>query len=124
MAYCTETAKKTKKTSGFGVEHTSKPPNHMITAPPARPSAASHQLQHPRASSAGGKASKQAKHNDDGAGANEDIGGIGGVVRYQGDVGAQHQLPPYSHREQDGSCYLSERQRGGRDRCSAGKVVG
>lgn len=74
--------------------------------PPTHPSTASHQLQHPRASSAGGKASKQAKNDDDGPGANEDIRGVGGVIGYQRDVRTQHQLPPYSHCQQDGSCYL------------------
>lgn len=88
----------------------------------ARLPSASHQLQHPRASSAGGKAPKQAKNNDDGSCANEDIRGVGGVVRYQGDVWAQHQLPPYSHCKQDGSCYLSMRG-GGRDTRKSGKLV-
>lgn len=73
-----------------------------LTLPPT----ASHQLQHPWASSAGGKASKQAKNDDDGPGSDEDVRRVGGVVGYQRDVRAQHHLPPYSHCQQDGSCYL------------------
>lgn len=84
---------------------------------PTLPPEASHQLQHPWASSAGGEASEQAEYDDDGPGADEDIGGIGGVVGYQGDVWAQHQLPPYSHCQQDGSCYL-EGGGGLRDACN------
>lgn len=98
------------------------PRSHDYSPPPchaSRASAASHQLQHPWASSAGGETSEQAKNDDDGSCANEDIRGVGGVVRYQGDVRAQHQLPPYSHRKQDGSCYLSVR--GGETDAAEGK---
>lgn len=105
--------------------HQTPPRDHVIRVPPqraSRPSAASHQLQHPWASSAGGEASKQAKNNDDGSRANEHIRGVGGVVGYQGDVGAQHQLPPYSHRKQDGSCYLGVRG-GEADAAEGGEVV-
>lgn len=86
----------------------------------ALPPTASHQLQHPWASSAGGKASKQAKNNDDGPGANENVRGVSGVVSYQRDVRAQHQLPPYSNCQKDGSCYLE----GGdwRDGCNREKA--
>ena len=87
------------------------------TGHPTLPPATSHQLQHPWASSAGGEASEQAKNDDDGPGANEDVRGVGGVVGYQRDVRAQHQLPPYSHRQQDGSCYL-EGGGGWRDGCN------
>lgn len=68
--------------------------------------AASHQFQHPWASSAGGEASKQAKNDDDSPGADEDVRGVGGVVSDQRDVRPEHQLPPYSYCQQDGSCYL------------------
>lgn len=129
MAYCTETA---EQNMGFRVPRQHQTPrDHIIpvrSTPPHPPPpplifppAASHQLQHPRASSAGGEASKQAKNNDDGSCANEDIRGVGGVVRDQGDVRAQHQLPPYSHRKQDGSCYLCVR--GGETEANRGKVV-
>lgn len=63
------------------------------------------QLEHPWAPSAGGKASEQAEDDDDGPGADEHVRGVGGVIGDQGDVGAQHQLPPYSNCQQDGSCY-------------------
>lgn len=108
-------------TSNTPRSHHSRPLHPHPPPPLVFPPAASHQLQHPRASSAGGEASKQAKNNDDGSRANEDIRGVGGVVRDQGDVRAQHQLPPYSHRKQDGSCYLCVR--GGETGANRGKVV-
>lgn len=107
MAYCRDTAKQNMESHAHQTAR-----DHMIAVPARRaprPPAASHQLQHPWASSAGGEASKQAKNDDDGSCANEHIRGVGGVVGYQGDVGAQHQLAPYSHRKQDGSRYLSVR---------------
>lgn len=80
---------------------------------------ASYQLQHPWAASAGGKASKQAKNDDDGPGADEDVWGVGRIICYQRDVRAQHQLPPYSYCQQDGSCYLVGREGvGGREGCN------
>ena len=60
-----------------------------------------HQFQHPWATTACGKASKQAKHDDGGASANEHIGSICGVLGNKGDVGAQSKFAPDSNGQQD-----------------------
>lgn len=60
-----------------------------------------YQFQHPWATTACSKASKEAKNNNSGAGSDEHIGGICGILSNEGDVGAQSKLSPDSNSQQD-----------------------
>lgn len=62
------------------------------------------QFQHPWATTARSKASKEAKDHNGGAGSNEHVGSICGVLRNKGDVGSQSQLSPDSNSQQDRPC--------------------
>lgn len=64
------------------------------------------QFEHPWAAAACGKAAKQPEDNDGGSGPDEDIWGIGALVRRHGQIGLQTHLPPYSDGQQDHSCEL------------------
>ena len=48
----------------------------------------------PWAAPACSEAAEQAEHDDGGSGADEHVGSVGGVLRYQGNVRSQHELPP------------------------------
>lgn len=67
-----------------------------------------YQFQHPWATTARSKASKEAKDHNGGAGSNEHVGSICGVLRNKGDVGSQSQLSPDSNSQQDRPCDLQK----------------
>lgn len=67
-----------------------------------------HQFQHPWASSACGEAAKQPENNNDGSGPDQDVRRVGAVLRDEGEVGLQADLPPDPDSQQDHTCELSE----------------
>lgn len=70
-----------------------------------------YQFQHPWASTACSKASKQAKNDNGGASSDEHIGSICGVLSNKGDIGAQSEFAPDSNSQQDHPSDLKRRKR-------------
>lgn len=68
-----------------------------------------HQLQHPWAATTSGKAAKEPEDDDGGACPDEHVGGIGGVLSDEGDVGAEGELSPHSNCEQDNASDLQSK---------------
>lgn len=61
----------------------------------------SYQFQHPGAGSACGEAAKGSQEDDDGPGADEDVGHVGGILVENGEVDFKADLSPNAHRKQD-----------------------
>lgn len=56
-----------------------------------------YQFEHPDAAPAGRQTAKQSKHDDDGSRGDEDVGGVGGRLGHQGEVGPQQEAAPQAH---------------------------
>lgn len=70
-----------------------------------------HQLQHPWAATTSGKAAEEAEDDDGGARPDEHVGGIGGVLSNEGDVGAEGELAPDADCEKDNAGDLQSKGR-------------
>lgn len=70
-----------------------------------------YQFQHPWATTACSKASKEAKDNDSGASSDEHVRSICGVLSNKGDIGAQSELSPDSNSQQDHSSDLKKEEK-------------
>lgn len=63
-----------------------------------RSSLSADQFEHPRAAAAGGEAAKKPEYDDGGAGADEDVRRVCGLIGSQCDVRLQVDFPPHAHR--------------------------
>lgn len=85
------------------------------TGPHPTASGATHQLEHPGAAAAGGKAAKGAQEDDHGASAHQDEGDIGGLLVQQGEVDGQAHPAPDAHGQQHDTRHLGR----GKSRCGS-----